>query len=223
MWLTRVRSLARRAPFRIVRPSPPIHRYFYNFRPPQLCFLCACLEEIRDVPGSIAEVGCAQGQTAVFLNLYMEFRQIEKPYIAVDTFSGFVPEDVAFEIEHRGKPPGLIAGFENNRKEWFDESMRANGIRRVQSIQADVNRLDLTSLGPLALCLLDVDLYRPMSKALRELYEVLSPGGLLVVDDCDPANVRWDGADQAYREFTVSRGLPYQVVHGKLGLVRKPG
>lgn len=223
MWLTRVRALARRAPFRIVRPQPPVHRYSYNFDPTQLCFLCACVEETRDVPGHIAEVGCAQGKTAVFLNLYMDQQKIEKPYFAVDTFGGFVAEDVAYETEHRGKQPGLIHGFENNRKEWFDGSMQANGIRRVQSIQADVNQLDLTSLGPLAFCILDVDLYRPMSKALRELYEVLSPGGLLVVDDCNPQNIRWDGADQAYREFTASRGLPSQVVHRKLGLVRKPG
>jgi hypothetical protein len=66
----------------------------------------------------------------------MENQGIEKRYFSVDTFSGFVPEDVKFETEHRGKPPGLIAGFEDNRKEWFDETMRSNEIRRVESIQA---------------------------------------------------------------------------------------
>lgn len=222
MSMLSLRSLARRAPFRIVRRKHHPHKYFYNFQPSQLCFLCACIEETRNLPGNIAEVGCAHGYTAVFLNKYMDYQGIEKRYFAVDTFSGFVAEDVEFEIEHRGKEPGLIAGFADNRKEWFDETMRTNGIRRVESIQADVNRLDLTTLGPLACCILDVDLYRPMTKSLQELYAVLSPGGIMVVDDCDPKNIRWDGADQAYREFTESQGLPYQVVHRKLGVVRKP-
>jgi SAM-dependent methyltransferase len=222
MSIARLRALARRLTFR-GEPRPyPVHRYIYNFQPSQLCFLCACLEETRNLPGSLAEVGCAHGYTAVFLNKYMDDREIEKRYFAVDTFGGFVAEDVQFEVERRGKAPGLIAGFEDNRQEWFDEAMRANGIRRVQSIRADVNELDLATLGPLAFCLLDVDLYRPMTKALRELYAVLSPGGILVVDDCDPKNVRWDGADQAYREFTERERLPYQVVHRKLGVVRKP-
>jgi predicted O-methyltransferase YrrM len=70
--------------------------------------------------------------------------------------------------------------------------------------------------------LLDVDLYRPMAKALPELWEVLSPGGIMVVDDCNPDDVLWDGSDQAYKEFVATRGLAAEVVHGKLGLVRKP-
>ncbi len=218
--ITRMRSLARRA-LHGSAAAGHLHLYPYNFQPSQLCFLCACLEETRNVPGNVAEVGCAHGYTAVFLNKYMDDQKIEKQYFAVDTFSGFVTEDLAFEVVQRGKPPGLITGFEDNRKKWVDESMRANAIRRVKSIQADVNELDLTTLGPLAFCVLDVDLYRPMSKALEELYDVLSPGGVMVVDDCDPNNVRWDGADQAYREFTKSRGLPYTVVHRKLGVVRK--
>jgi SAM-dependent methyltransferase len=203
------------------RPHSP-HRYSYNFRPPQLCFLCACLEEVRDLPGNFAEVGCARGHTAVFLNHYMSDRGIEKRYFAIDTFGGFVAEDVRYEVEQRGKAPGMIAGFENNKQEWFDETLRANGIARVTSIRADVNELDLGSLGPLAFCLLDVDLYRPMSKALRELFAALVPGGILIADDCDSANPRWDGAEQAYREFCAREGFPYRVVHGKLGVIRKP-
>lgn len=218
----RLRSLARRAAFRIINRNRHIHKYFYNFEPSQLCFICACVEETRKLLGDLAEVGCAHGFTAVFVNRYMDYQEIEKRYYAVDTFRGFVAEDVEFEVEHRGKAPGLIAGFEDNRREWFDQTMAVNDIQRVRSIEADVNHFDLTTLGPLAFCILDVDLYRPMSKSLRELYEVLSPGGIIVVDDCDADNIRWDGADQAYREFVESEGLPYEVVHRKLGVIRKP-
>ena len=92
---------------------------------------------------------------------------------------------------------------------------------RVKSIEADVNQYDLRTLGPLSFCLLDVDLYRPIRKSLKELYDVLSPGGIMVVDDCDESNRVWDGADQAYKEFMKDAGRPIEIRHGKLGLIRK--
>ena len=60
--------------------------------------------------------------------------------------------------------------------------MQDNGITRVTSTQADVNKFDLRTLGPLSFVLFDVDLYRPMKKGLPELYEMLSPGGIMVLD-----------------------------------------
>jgi len=47
--------------------------------------------------------------------------------------------------------------------------MLQNAITRVKSIEADVNQYDLRTLGPLSFCLLDVDLYRPIRKSLKEL------------------------------------------------------
>ncbi len=99
--------------------------------------------------------------------------------------------------------------------------MRQNNITGICSIETDVNEYDLTTLGPLSFVLLDVDLYRPIRKALPELYQVLSPGGIMVVDDCDPSSDRWDGSDQAYKEFMEERSLPSQIIYGKLGIIRK--
>jgi predicted O-methyltransferase YrrM len=99
--------------------------------------------------------------------------------------------------------------------------MNRNDIRRVISIEADVNEYDLTTLGALSFVLLDVDLYRPMKKSLRELYEVLTPTGIIVVDDCDSKNTLWNGSDQAYKEFMEEINQKIQIMHGKLGIVRK--
>ena len=57
---------------------------------------------------------------------------------------------------------------------------------------------------------------------MKELYEVLSPGGIMVVDDCDESDVLWDGADQAYKEFVKEIGQPVEIKHRKLGVIRKP-
>jgi SAM-dependent methyltransferase len=196
--------------------------YPYNFTPAQLCFMCQCLEESRSVSGTALEVGCWKGVTTIFLVKYQQARGIDRQYYAIDTFAGFTAADIDFEAQTRGKDRRLFNYFAANSQAWFDATMRRNGVPEVQSIAADVNQYDLRTLGPVAFCLLDVDLYRPMLKSLRELYEALSPGGIIVVDDCDPTNIRWDGSDEAYRTFMAERQLTPEIVHGKLGIVRKP-
>ena len=52
---------------------------------------------------------------------------------------------------------------------------------------------------------------------------MLAPGGMIVVDDCNPADSLYDGAGQAYREFCASRGIAPEIVHDNLGIIRKSG
>lgn len=197
-------------------------RYLYNFMVPQLCFLSQCITDVRDIEGSIVEVGCHNGETTVFLNHLMDDIGIKKNYYAIDTFSGFAASDVDFEVNHRGKTPDLFSGaFEINSKKWFDGTMRQNRISRVQSIEADVNNYNLVSNAPYSFALLDVDLYKPIKKCLGEIYEAMSPNGIIVIDDCDDTDLRWDGADQAYKEFAEEINQPVQIVHKKLGVLKK--
>ena len=196
--------------------------YQLAFGPSQLQFMCQCIDATRYVEGRIAEIGCDDGRTTVYLCAYLFDTKSEKRYIALDTFVGFAPEDVEFEKMHRGKRVGFEYLFRHNKKKWYDFTMQVNNISRVESIQADVNTYDLTSLAPLSFVLLDVDLYRPMKKALPELYRALSPGGIMIADDCDPNNSWWDGAYYAYMEFMGSIGQPPEIVLEKLGVIRKP-
>lgn len=196
-------------------------KYPYNFTVPQLCFLCQCIDDTRHIAGNIAEIGCANGWTTVFLNKHMDAQNIQKKYYAIDTFKGFVTDDIKFEVSNRNKNEDLFKGFQANKKKWFEGTMQQSNIGRVTAVETDVNKYDLTSLGPLSFVLLDVDLYRPMKKALPELFQVLSPGGIIVVDDCDVSNISWDGSDQAYKEFMKERNLTAQIIHSRLGIVRK--
>jgi hypothetical protein len=43
----------------------------------------------------------------------------------------------------------------------------------------------------------------------------------MVVDDCDAEHMRWDGSDQAYKEFMTGMGRPARILHGKLGFIQK--
>jgi hypothetical protein len=95
-----LKHAAYRSPFaRLVAP-----RYIYNFRPAQLCFLTDCVDRTRDLPGPMLEIGCFSGATTVWLNMHMRASGIRKPYVALDTFEGFVQSDVEYELAAGGNP-----------------------------------------------------------------------------------------------------------------------
>jgi O-methyltransferase len=194
--------------------------YDYMFSPNQLIFLAQCLAETRDVPGCCAEIGCAYGRTTAFLRKFMNENEIHKGYYAIDTFAGFVPEHLDYEAEQRNKDRTIDQWFVNNKKKWFDHSLKISNVDSVVSIESDAAKFDFDSIGPIAFALLDVDLYLPMIDILPKLYRNLSSGGMILVDDCMP-HAHWDGALVAYEEFVAKNGIERKIMLNKIGIITK--
>jgi O-methyltransferase len=205
-------------------------RYQFQYFPRQLRFLTECLDRVADVDGAIVEIGCAHGLTTTFLYEYMADSGIQKPYVCIDTFCGFTSEDISVERQERGKTSKAYdREFKNNNVEWFKESLRRRHITEIEVIEGDICTLEEALLPErVALCLLDVDLYRPVKMGLERIYPRLSEGGLIVVDDCwtksrhmwvESVGDAYDGAMQAYQEFAAEHGLPMQFAETKLALV----
>jgi predicted O-methyltransferase YrrM len=114
---------------------------------------------------------------------------------------------------------------------WFKEALRQRHITDIVVIEGDICTLDPSILpDKVAFCLLDVDLYQPVKIGLERIYPKLSQGGLIVVDDCwsKPTHLwvsgvsdAYDGATQAYREFTAEHGLPEKFVETKLAIIER--
>jgi O-methyltransferase len=219
-----LRSLFRELRFRtpLRRFSPSFHSYDYQFTPAQLAFFVHCVEQTSSVSGPILEIGCALGKTTLFLEQHLRATSDPRRYYCIDTFSGFVDDDISFEAAHRGKSRDLLDGFRVNRKEWFDLNLRDNDIDRVTTYQADIKKFDVAAVAPhFSFALLDVDLYQPIKAGLEKLVPLMAPGAILVVDDVAPNNT-FDGAYQAYTEFVRETGRSPEIVHGKLGVIRAP-
>ena len=107
-----------------------------------------------------------------------------------------------------------------NKKAWFDYSMKLAGVTGVTSIEGDVTEFNFDGISPISFCLLDVDLYLPIKQCLPRIYGNMSPGGIIVVDDCESEQL-YDGAMQAYEEFVADIRVPKKVECGKLGVIHK--
>ena len=55
----------------------------------------------------------------------------------------------------------------------FDRAMEVSEITGLKSIEADAATFDYSTIAPIAFCLLDVDLYVPIAKALPRIYHHL--------------------------------------------------
>jgi predicted O-methyltransferase YrrM len=194
------------------------YRYDYMFRPAELSLLVSCLTRTTGLPGPILEIGCAAGHTTVYLNKHLQDLKDHREYICIDTFRGFTQDDIAVEVD-RGKDEKSYAYlFRSYRRAWFDKTMSNNGIAGVRSIQADVNTFDFSQCEQVSFCIIDVDLTRPVQRALEEVIPRMAPGGIIVVDDCTP-NVKFDGALAAYIDSVQSHEYPIDIRYDKLGMI----
>ena len=157
------------------------------------------------------------------MNKYLESLNSNKTYFALDTFDGFTKEDILFEEKNREKKQGIYKNsFTTNSLKIFKTRISANNIKNVKPISCDAKEFDFTDIAPFSFVLLDVDLYQPIRSVLINILPLMSPGGIIAVDDCDKENYIWDGAYQAYEEFTKENSLKSEIVLDKIGLIRIP-
>ena len=137
---------------------------------------------------------------------------------------GFVAGDVTHERQARGKDSAddrrALGKFTVNSRRWFERTMLFNGITRVTAHAAAVQDFAFPADARFCFALIDVDLYQPTRAALEKLWPLLSPGGLIVVDDCQEGHV-YDGSRQALQEFSTAQGQRWEVVETKLGVLRR--
>lgn len=197
-------------------------QYRFPFNPEQLWAICSAAEQALRADGAFMEVGVAQGYTTLYVHQHLASRGQTRPYYCLDTFAGFLPDDIETE-RRRGKTEDYGAWFRLNSAELLRQSLARNGLAStVKVLVADAGSFEYSSLPPLAFALVDVDLLRPMRAALEGCWSRLSPGGILVADDCEPGPHAWDGARQAYEEFCAAHDLALDVRHAKLGYASKP-
>ena len=181
-----------------LRPPTP------ELRPDRLYAYLDALYQRREVPGGVVEVGCFRGGTTRLAYRFLQQVQPSRRYVAVDTFAGFA--DQQFEHDRRrGTPDRLRTGFRMNDVGAVRRFLDADGCAGVELVDGDIATLPDSALPEtIAVCLLDVDLELPTYEGLCRVVARLAPGGITLVDDCDPGN-DYSGALAGYRRFAGER------------------
>ncbi len=202
--------------------APLIYRYPpIGLQPSELGVYLYELLTRADIPGDVAEVGCSLGGTACVASALVRRYSPQKTYTCFDTFSGFVPAQMEKDVR-RGTPKQAAETYSANSMQLVRRILDRHGGQSVKLVQGDIAKVAEETLSrAYSVVLLDVDLDEPTYAGLKIFWPRLSPGGVIVIDDCrDDAKQRWL-ARLGFERFCREEGLPFTVRYG-FGVLEKP-
>jgi O-methyltransferase len=172
------------------------------------------LENLRDlvqialaqaIPGDFIETGVWRGGACILIRGILAAHRSDRKVIVADSFEGLPPPDEARFPEDAGDQHhqykqlaiplevvqanfaayGLLDGQVEFLKGWFSDTLPTLKDRRF------------------ALIRLDGDMYQSTIEALENLYDRLSPGGFVIIDDYGAV----PGCRKAVEVFRTARGI----------------
>ena len=188
--------------------------------------------EINHVEGDIVECGVGRGRSLITLASINKLVSTlnssqERKIFALDSFEGF-PEPTEFDQSLRNPKKGEWSFSPNNEFKYSPDSLAK--ILEFAEVDSDIEFVkgffDKTtqnlSVENIAILHLDGDLYDSVKSPLDNLWQKVSVGGLIVIDDYlfeESDNECWPGARKAVMDFLETnfsfeylesiRGTPY--------------
>lgn len=199
---------------------PLLYRYPpFTLLPERLYLFMHHLVGTKDIPGAVVEVGCNLGGTAVIARQMLQRLKIDKHYICIDTFDGFVDEHFEQDVA-LGTPASDQTLFSGSSRDLVAKIMKRHRCGDIELVQGDVATMpDRLLPDKCSVVLLDVDLTEPTYVALTRFWPRMSEGGVILVDDCQEG-ASWK-ARIAYTRFCSEHGLAEQYHYG-MGILTRP-
>jgi predicted O-methyltransferase YrrM len=156
----------------------------------------------HDIPGDFVECGTARGGSAALMGLTLEGLGADRSVWLFDTFEGLPPPTLAdpdwrVAQSHTGTARGTI-------DEVSELLSRLGILERYKLIKGLFEQtLSQHEVQNIAVLHLDCDWYESMRCCLERLYDRVSPGGVIQIDDYG----HWQGARKAVDEFLRERSI----------------
>lgn len=178
----------------------------------QLDNIRACIEEILkdEVPGDVIETGVWRGGATVFMRGVLKaYHASDRCVWVADSFEGLPdtdseqhPKDSAFQENCRSNYENLAATLDEVHSNFEAFGLMDEQVRFLKGWFKDT--LPAAPIERLSLMRLDGDYYESTMTALNNLYDKLSVGGFVIVDDYEHAGLH---CGDAVDEFRAQRGI----------------
>jgi hypothetical protein len=168
-----------------------------------------CAETVfaEGVAGDFLEAGVCRGGATIFMRaLQLAHGEAERRTWVVDSFQGVPPSvkeaDRRYDVHLEEAQAPWLACSEAKVRELFSRyDMLDPNVKFVSGWVAE--SLPAAPIGPLAILRIDVDIYSSTYECLDLLYDKLSPGGFVIVDDYGYFEPCRDAVD----DFRARRGI----------------
>lgn len=160
-------------------------------------------ETYDDVAGDVAECGVWRGGMIAAM---AEILGSSRKYWLFDSFEGLPPAreiDGEAAIHWQNNPAG--EHYHDNcraEQQFAHEAMQMSGVKSYQLIKGWFNEtLPGSQVQKIAILRLDADWYDSTMCVFENLYDKVSDGGLILIDDY----YFWDGCSRAVHDFLASK------------------
>lgn len=215
--IRRVRDLPWRAQELKDRLAPgEFARLFQRVRPysglsnARLRSLYRAVERVErlGIPGDLVECGVARGGSAGMLALASQAGGARRRLWLFDTFEGLPPPNQNDPDYEKAKVhTGSCVGTLEEVRGLMEQLGVADRVEYGKGLFQQT--LQPSKVERIAVLHLDGDWYDSVTACLEALYDRVSPGGVVQVDDFG----QWAGARKAVREFFARRGLAPRLVY----------
>jgi O-methyltransferase len=166
-----------------------------------------CVEGVlrESIPGDLIETGVWRGGSAIFMRAILKAHDVrDRTVWLADSFKG-LPEPDPQYAEDKGDVlhtyEQLCVSLQDVKDNFTRYGLLDEQVRFLVGWFADT--LPTAPIDRLAVLRLDGDMYGSTMDALRSLYDKLSPGGYVIVDDYGVVK----GCRAAVDEFRTDRGI----------------
>lgn len=143
------------------------------------------LSLVDNVAGDIIEVGIFKGDTSEIITEHIKSKKQSKKYFGIDTFTGYVEEDLA---------NANAASIKNQKaKRWHSSKAEVEQRLCKYSTIVNIYEGDCKKVIPLLIesgiistvsfVYVDCNLYEPSIKAMRDLFIKMNTGAILAIDE----------------------------------------
>lgn len=184
--------------------------------------------QVRGVPGCLVELGVAQGGCAALMRAAADLDGPARRLWLFDSYEG-LPEPSEADLlngatgDHiRPLPKGSCLGTYDDVAAYLFDELRLDreAITMVKGWFDTTVPANRRALGTIAVLRIDADWYDSVKACLDGLYDQVSAGGIVIVDDYGTCF----GARRAVDEFLVARGIEPALEHdGRGGCLWRKG
>lgn len=170
-----------------------------------------CLEYItrNDIPGDVMECGVWRGGAGILMAGYLNIHQINgRRVLLADSFEGLPDPTTALDPDlSRDVHPQLAVSLPDVKRNFEKYGLLGDNVEFLPGWFSEI--LPIAPVERLALLRADGDLYSSTSEILENLYDKVSPGGIVIMDDYGVL----PPCAKAVADFFDSRSEPLPELH----------
>lgn len=171
-----------------------------------------CIEEVlkNDVPGDVIECGAWRGGATIFMRAVLDsYGESERNVWVADSFEGLPPPSEEFPADAGStlhEDEELAVSLETVQRNFERYELFGDNVKFLKGWFSDT--LPDAPIEKLAVLRADADMYESTMDVLVNLYDKVSPGGYIIIDDY----LLIESCRKAVDDFREERGITDEIV-----------